>query len=279
MIHDDDYRFIASLVQQRCGIDLGISGQYLVEARLGALARELKLPSFEVLIAELKLGPPNSRLSSQVVDAMTTNESHFFRDGLPFEVFRKTILPYLRDCRIQRKSIRIWSAACSTGQEPYSIAMLLVEQRHLFPGWKIEIIGSDISEKVLERASRGLYSSFEIKRGLPTEYLGRYFVETPEGFLVKDEIKRMISFERVNLMDIGQSLGTFDVIFCRNVLIYFRMDLKKQILESLAGMLPSDGYLFLGGAESTTGITDAFETMKADGGVVFRKTRTQAKSA
>ena len=197
------------------------------------------------------------QLTTQVVEAMTTNETFFFRDKMPFDHLRD-ILPSLIASRANRRSLRIWSAASSTGQEPYSIAMCLREYGAALSGWRIEIVATDISQDVLEKARAGLYSQFEVQRGLPIQLLLKYFTQLGEFWQLSADIRGMVQHRQLNLLQDFSHLGKFDVIFCRNVLIYFDQDTKVSVFERLAKVLEPDGVLVLGAAESVVGITDAF---------------------
>jgi chemotaxis protein methyltransferase CheR len=189
---------------------------------------------------------------------MTTNETFFFRDKIPFDHLRDTILPLMLQSRASRRSLRIWSAACSTGQEPYSIAMCLKEKGAALAGWRIEIVGTDLSQEVLEKSRAGIYSQFEVQRGLPIQLLVKYFTQSGELWQISPEIRGMVQHRQLNLLQDFSHLGKFDVIFCRNVLIYFDQDTKINVFERLARSLEPDGMLMLGAAESVVGITDAF---------------------
>jgi len=190
---------------------------------------------------------------------MTTNETFFFRDKIPFDHMRETVLPALTQARANRRALRIWSAACSTGQEPYSIAMLLKEADKMLAGWRIEIVATDLSQSVLEKSKAGLFSQFEVQRGLPIQMLIKHFMQVGELWQLNADIRGMVQHRQLNLLQDFSQLGTFDVIFCRNVLIYFDQDTKVAIFERLAKQLEPDGVLMLGAAESVVGITDAFK--------------------
>jgi chemotaxis protein methyltransferase CheR len=192
-----------------------------------------------------------------VVEAMTTNETFFFRDKIPFDHLREAILPALVQARASRRSLRIWSAASSTGQEPYSIAMCVKEFAGL-AGWRVEILATDLSQEVLEKSKAGLYSQFEVQRGLPIQMLVKYFTQAGELWQLNADIRGMVQHRQLNLLQDLSQLGTFDVIFCRNVLIYFDIDTKVGIFDRLSRMLEPDGVLALGAAESVVGISDAF---------------------
>jgi chemotaxis protein methyltransferase CheR len=250
-----DYEFLRKLLKDRSGLDLSADKQYLVESRLIPLARRAGLPGIPELVAKIKTGA--EALTSDVVEAMTTNETFFFRDKIPFDHLRETILPALVQARASRRSLRIWSAACSTGQEPYSIAMCVKEFAGL-AGWRVEIVATDLSQEVLEKSKAGLYSQFEVQRGLPIQMLVKYFAQTGELWQLNAEIRGMVQHRQLNLLQDFSHLGTFDVIFCRNVLIYFDLDTKIGIFERFSRMLEPDGVLALGAAESVVGISDAF---------------------
>jgi chemotaxis protein methyltransferase CheR len=251
-----DYDFLRRLLKERSGLDLSSDKQYLVESRLIPLARRNGLAGIAELAAKIRSGA--DALTSDVVEAMTTNETFFFRDKIPFDHLRETILPALVQARANRRSLRIWSAASSTGQEAYSIAMCLKEFAGL-AGWRIEIVATDLSQEVLEKSKAGFYSQFEVQRGLPIQMLVRHFTQVGELWQLNADIRAMVQHRQLNLLQDFSHLGTFDVIFCRNVLIYFDQDTKIGVFDRLARMLEPDGVLALGAAESVVGITDAFK--------------------
>jgi chemotaxis protein methyltransferase CheR len=251
-----DYEYLRKLLKERSGLDLSADKQYLVESRLVPLARKAGLGGIPDLVAKMKSGA--EALTTEVVEAMTTNETFFFRDKIPFDHLRDTILPLMLQSRASRRSLRIWSAACSTGQEPYSIAMCLKEKGAALAGWRIEIVGTDLSQEVLEKSRAGIYSQFEVQRGLPIQLLVKYFTQSGELWQISPEIRGMVQHRQLNLLQDFSHLGKFDVIFCRNVLIYFDQDTKINVFERLARSLEPDGMLMLGAAESVVGITDAF---------------------
>jgi chemotaxis protein methyltransferase CheR len=251
-----DYEFLRKLLKERSGLDLSSDKQYLVESRLIPLARRAGMPGIAELVAKIKAG--SDALTSQVVEAMTTNETFFFRDKIPFDHLREAILPALVQARAARRALRIWCAASSTGQEPYSIAMCVKEFAAL-SGWRVEIVATDLSQEVLEKSKAGIYSQFEVQRGLPIHMLVKYFTQTGELWQLNADIRAMVQHRRLNLLQDFSHLGTFDLIFCRNVLIYFDQETKVGIFDRLARMLESDGVLALGAAESVVGISDAFK--------------------
>jgi chemotaxis protein methyltransferase CheR len=251
-----DYEYLRKLLKERSGLGLSADKQYLVESRLLPLARKAGLGGIPELVAKMKSGA--EALTTEVVEAMTTNETFFFRDKIPFDHLADTIQPAMLKARASRRSLRIWSAASSTGQEPYSIAMCLKEKGLALAGWRIEIVGTDLSQEVLEKSKAGIYSQFEVQRGLPIQLLVKYFTQTGELWQISPEIRGMVQHRQLNLLQDFSHLGMFDVIFCRNVLIYFDQDTKISVFERLAKSLEPDGMLMLGAAESVVGITDAF---------------------
>jgi chemotaxis protein methyltransferase CheR len=251
-----DYDYLRKFLKERSGLDLSPDKQYLVESRLLPLARKASLAGIPDLVLKIRNG--DGRLASDVVEAMTTNETFFYRDKIPFDHLRETILPGLIQARAARRSLRIWSAASSTGQEPYSIAMCVKEMGAAFAGWRIEIVATDLSQEVLEKSKAGLYSQFEVQRGLPIQMLMKYFKQTGETWQINPELRAMIQHRQLNLLHDFAQLGTFDVIFCRNVLIYFDQDTKINIFNRLARQIEGDGFLVLGAAETVVGLTDTF---------------------
>jgi chemotaxis protein methyltransferase CheR len=250
-----DYEFLRKLLKDRSGLDLSADKQYLVESRLVPLARRAGLPGLPELVQKLRTG--GEPLTAEVVEAMTTNETFFFRDKVPFDHLRQTILPDLLQTRANRRSLRIWCAASSTGQEPYSIAMCLKELGATLAGWRIEILATDLSQAVLEKSKAGIFSQFEVQRGLPIQLLVKYFSQVGELWQLNSDIRGMIQHRQLNLLQDFSQLGVFDVIFCRNVLIYFDQETKSNIFGRLARTLETDGYLLLGAAETVVGLTDA----------------------
>jgi len=253
-----DYDYLRTLVKQRSGLVLTADKQYLVESRLLPVARKAGLTGLSDLVLRLK-GPNAQGLVVEVVEAMMTNESFFFRDKVPFEHFRDTIVPALVAARASQRRIRIWCAAASTGQEPYSLAMCLKEIAPQVAGWRIDIVATDLSTEVLEKAKAGIYSQFEVQRGLPIQMLIKYFAQVGETWQIAPEIRAMIQFRSFNLLNDFASVGMFDVVFCRNVLIYFDQPTKVGVLERMARAVERDGYLVLGAAETVVGLTDSFK--------------------
>jgi chemotaxis protein methyltransferase CheR len=251
-----DYEFLRKLLKDRSGLDLSSDKQYLVESRLIPLARRVGLSGIAELVQKMRSGA--EPLTSEVVEAMTTNETFFFRDKIPFDHLRQAVLPELAQARANRRSLRIWCAASSTGQEPYSIAMSVKEFAPL-AGWRVEIVATDLSQAVLEKSRAGIFSQFEVQRGLPIQMLLKYFTQVGELWQLNADIRAMVQHRQLNLLQDFSHLGRFDVIFCRNVLIYFDQDTKTDVFDRLARVLEPDGVLALGAAESVVGISDAFK--------------------
>ena len=261
-----EFDYIAGLLKQRSGLDLTKDKTYLIESRLGPIARKHDMEDISALVLALKMRPTEDLLC-EVTDAMTTNESFFFRDKTPFDLFKDIMLPSLLRSRAGSRRIRIWCAACSTGQEPYSLAICVREAAQLLKDWRVEIVATDISGEVLEKAKVGVYSQFEVQRGLPIKHLVKYFKKAGEMWQIDASIRAMISYRELNLLLDFKSLGAFDVIFCRNVLIYFEQNLKTQILNRISQMMPNDGYLFLGGTETVIGLETKFGPMAGERGI------------
>ena len=263
------FDLIARMVKARSGLVLTPDKLYMLETRLGPLLRRHGIASLDALAQRLGRGAAEERLAAEVTEALTTNETSFFRDGTPFEHLRKA-LPALAAARPPGAAIRVWSAACSTGQEAYSVAMLATELGPALGGRRVEILGTDIAEEVLARAREGLFTQFEVQRGLPVQMLVKYFRQEPPGggrWRIAEPIRAMARFQRFNLLDDPRLLGQFDVIFCRNVLIYFDAPTKTRVLAAVAGRLAPDGFLYLGGAETVLGLTDRLVPVPGQRGV------------
>jgi chemotaxis protein methyltransferase CheR len=252
-----DYEYLRKLLREQSGLDLSADKQYLIESRLLPLSRKAGLAGIGDLVQKMKAGCTS--ITTQVVEAMTTNETFFFRDKTPFDHFRDSIMPEILRARTSRKSVRIWCAAGSTGQEPYSLAMCLKEMNGALAGWRVEIIATDLSQEVLEKSKAAIYSQFEVQRGLPIQLLVKYFKQTGEFWQVNAEVRAMVQHRQLNLLHDFSQLGLFDVIFCRNVLIYFDQDTKIKIFNRLAKATEADGFLVLGAAETVVGLTDVFK--------------------
>ena len=257
-----DYDLLHNALKQRSGLTLDPDKHFFLESRLLPLARQQGFAGVGDLVLALKSGG-DAALMTAVLEATTTNESFFFRDKTPFEHFRRTIMPALLAARRQSRTIRIWCAAAASGQEPYSIAIALQEMASAIAGWRIEILATDLCGAVLDRARQGLYRQFEVQRGLAVKLLVKYFTQAGEAWQIAPELRAMVKFRRFNLLSDFAALGTFDVILCRNVLIYFDQDTKIDVLRRLAEAISSDGYLVLGAAETVIGLSDRFQ-MRSD---------------
>lgn len=271
------FDFICNLVRERSGIVLEKGKEYLVEARLQPLIRQEKLASLQELEHKLRTQPFDA-LHHKVVDAMTTNETLFFRDSKPFDAMRLHILPQLLERNRATRSISIWCGASSSGQEPYSLAILMREFLSSHPGWTARIQASDISANMLERAGKGAYNQLEINRGLPAPLLVKYFDRQGLEWRVKPEIRSMVEFFRMNLVAAWPALPPMDIIFLRNVLIYFDTQTKKAILNKMRLLLKPQGYLFLGGAETTLYLDSDFDQVYFDKAACYRPKLAAEKS-
>jgi chemotaxis protein methyltransferase CheR len=255
-----DYEFLRKYLKERSGLVLSADKQYLVESRLLPVARSAGFVNLGDLVRALMLGNTGA-LMTAVVEAMMTHESFFFRDKLPFDHFRQTIMPALIAARSNVRTIRIWCAAASTGQEPYSLAMCLREMEQKIAGWRIELLATDIGNDVLEKARQGLYSQFEVQRGLPIQLLIKHFTQVGELWQIAPDIRSIVKYQQLNLLADFAKLGRFDLILCRNVLIYFDTETKISVLNRLARSTASDGYLMLGAAETVVGLTNSFKVV------------------
>lgn len=264
-----DFDYIRKLVYDRTGVFLSEDKTYLVESRLGMLARETGANSVSGLVAELRQTKQQrlNPLCESIVEAMMTNETFFFRDVNPFEVLRISVIPELLKKRQGEGTLNIWCGACSSGQEPYSIAMLL---REYFPKLAVQITASDISTGMLKRANSGRYQQHEVVRGLPTAFLHKYFHNCGKEWQIKAEIQKAIAFRQINLTQPLISLPQMDIIFMRNVLIYFDIQTKRSILAKVRQVLRPNGYLFLGGGETTVNLDSAFDPVQFEKGVCYR---------
>jgi chemotaxis protein methyltransferase CheR len=262
-----DFAFVTGLVRQRSAIDLQPGKEYLVESRLAPLARTWGETDLNALVGKLRAG--DARLSEAVVDALTTNETSWFRDSHPFQAFSKVLLP---ECAASMSgvTINVWSAACSSGQEAYSLAMLLLDWLPGRNGLQARIVGTDISATMVERARAGRYSQLEINRGLPAQYLVKYFDQTGRDWVLKPEVRALTRFEPGNLALAPNGIPKCDIVFLRNVLIYFDLATKRAVLQNVRKVLRSGGFLVLGGAESALSLDAAFQRVEFDKAVVFR---------
>jgi chemotaxis protein methyltransferase CheR len=250
-----EFAYIQDFILKRTGIVLSQDKGYLVEVRLDPIIRSMHLGTFSRLVELLKMG--DREMETAVIDAMTTNETLFFRDRVPFDLFENFILPKLLKSKQYDRTVNIWCAACSTGQEPYSLSMMIEERKEELKGLKFKILATDISEKVLAQARSGTYSQFEVQRGLPIKLLLKYFTQVGTRWKIDPRLGERIEFKLVNLLDPFRQLGMFDIILCRNVLIYFGTETKKDVISRLAQNLSPDGHLLLGGAETVIGLSHA----------------------
>lgn len=262
----EDFDMFCTLLKQRSGLVLTKDKAYLLESRLMPIARKWSVKGLDELAAMIRTRKDEALLRD-ITEAMTTNESSFFRDQKPFDLFKSVVLPLQMPSRQAKKSIRIWSAACSSGQEAYSLLMTLNDEGHKVAGWKFDIVGTDISAEMVAKAKAGLYTQFEVQRGLPITHLVKYFKQVGDKWQISDDLRSRVQFREYNLLSDLSPLGQFDVIFCRNVLIYFDQPTKTKVLEAMARMLPPDGVLYLGGAETVLGITDKLKPMEGQRGL------------
>ncbi|KKJ76382.1 chemotaxis protein CheR [Kiloniella litopenaei] len=261
-----DFDFISQFLKKRSGLVLSQDKAYLLESRLNPVARKWSLSGFDELVQKVR-ATNDERILNDITEAMTTNESFFFRDQKPFDQFKDLVLPHMLEKRASSKTIRIWSAACSSGQEPYTLAMLLKEAGPALAGWKIEIIATDLSNEILNKAKEGVYTQFEVQRGLPINLLVKYFQQNGDRWQIDSSIRNMVTFKPFNLLESPAMLGKFDIVFCRNVLIYFDQPTKSAVLKNIAKQMPDDGFLYLGGAETVLGISDEFQLIPGKRGI------------
>jgi chemotaxis protein methyltransferase CheR len=260
------FETMAMLLKTGSGLIIGTDKIYLLETRLAGLLKREKLPDLNALAERLRR-PGTDALCRDMIEAMTTNESFFFRDDKPFDHFRTRALPRLAATRPPGAVLRVWSAASSSGQEAYSLAMIVAESSAILGGRKVEIVGTDIARDQLTRAREGTYSQFEVQRGLPVQMLMRYFRKDDTRWRVADTIRSMVQFREYNLLTDLRPLGRFDIVFCRNVLIYFDQPTKTRVLDAITALMPTDGLLYLGGAETVLGITSRFAPLSSERGV------------
>jgi chemotaxis protein methyltransferase CheR len=253
-MNPQDFEFLCVFLQQRSGLQLTAGKEYLVTGRLQPVAQRRGCRDLSALVAQLRQRPP-ADLVQEVIEAMTTNETLFFRDKTPFEDLRHTLLPELVEQRRPERRLRIWCAACSTGQEPYSLLMLLDENFPELTQWQVEVVATDLDTTALSRARAGLYSHLEIQRGLPIQLLIKYFRQTENGWQIRDGLRQRVHWRQLNLLESFDALGRFDVICCRNVLIYFDEPTKRDVLTRLTDRLSPVGALLLGAAETAIGLS------------------------
>lgn len=274
MLPDADFLFIAREAKARSGLVIDAEQAYLIETRLSPIARREGLASVRELAMAARMRR-DERLIWQITDALATSETLFFRDRTPFHILRDRIIPEIQRAR-GAETIRIWCAGASTGQEPFSIAMIIDEMRAEGRGGNFEIVATDMSERVLEKARAGLYSQFEVQRGLPIRMLLRHFEKTADSWRIADRIRAMVRFQRFNLLDDARPLGQFDIVLCRNVVSYFDPATKQSVLEKIGAQMREDGVLILGKGETTANVTDAFRATADGHGIHARNTAARA---
>ncbi len=257
-VSDSSSRILAGLLEARTGQQLTMSRRWRIETALSALLRERGIPTLDELITILVMGREPS-LATKVVEALLNNETYFFRDRTPFDLLNKAALPKLMQTRQSEKRLRIWSAGCSTGQEAYSLAMLFAEEPQRWAGWTIDILGSDVSEEAVRRAREGIYSQFEVQRGLGIAQMIKWFEECDGGWRAIEPLRRVVRFQVHNLLEPTPHPGSFDIVLCRNVLLYLNAERRSQVFDRIASAMAGDGYLMLGAGETVIGQTRRFE--------------------
>lgn len=260
-----DFEYYRDFLYKESGLSITIEKAYLLESRINPVLKKLGLADAAALTAKIKMGDATAK--KEVIEAMTTNETFFFRDNHPFERFKEVIMPNIMKNKPAGSTIRIWCAACSSGQEPYSLGIILKENATKFGGYKFEITATDLSDDILNVARKAKYSQFEVQRGMPIQLLVKYFTQQGSDWFLKDDIKSMVKFEKFNLLDPMTKYGTQDIIFCRNVLIYFDAQTKGKVLAELHKHVAKHGFMLLGGAETVVGVTDKFKPMPGERGL------------
>ncbi len=265
----DQFNFLRAFLKEHSGLVLGEDKRYLLDSRLNPVAKEFGHATLSDMVNALKR-PGSQKMSDAIIEAMTINESFFFRDMTPFDNFRNIMLPFMLKERATVRKLRIWSAAASTGQEGYSLAIELLEQKSKMTGWRTEILGTDLSKEALAKARSGAYSQFEVQRGMPSNLLMKYFKQQGAEWMVAPEVKSMVTYKPFNLLKDFRSLGQFDIVFCRNVLIYFDRETKADILQRMAKQMAPDAYLVLGAAETIIGLCDDYKMVPGVRGLYQR---------
>lgn len=255
-LSEEGYRHLCDLLKARSGVSLNPAQAYFFDSRLLPVARENSLKDMEDLLSAVQAGRPG--LATQVINALLTHETFFFRDSKPFEAFENYFLPFLKKTRHQKKQLKIWCAACSSGQEAYSLAMIMNEKKEEFKSWSIDILGTDLSPSMIKKAKRARFTQFEVQRGLPEAYLSKYFKENDCEWQLVPDVRNKVKFQIRNLIDDFQEFGPFDVIFCRNVLVYFDPPTKARVLEKISKVLAPDGFLVLGASETVLGFSSLY---------------------
>ncbi|HUC83574.1 MAG TPA: protein-glutamate O-methyltransferase CheR [Candidatus Acidoferrales bacterium] len=270
-----DFEYVRQLAHSQSALVLEPGKEYLVDTRLSPMAAREGFASLADYVDRLRAEPRINGIHHRAIEALTTHETLFFRDYHPFEALRRFLLPELLEHRAGARRLAIWSCACSTGQEPYSLAMLLLEHFPQLAEWDVSILATDLSPTVLKRCAEGLYSQFEVNRGLPANYLVKYFTKQGDGWRINDEVKRLVEFRTMNLVQPWPVLPAFDLIFVRNVMIYFDVETKKSILKKIGNCLLPHGCLFLGSAETTANLDPQYQPVTYGKAVVYR---AQSKS-
>jgi chemotaxis protein methyltransferase CheR len=270
MITPEQFRFFAEMVKSSSGIALVSGKEYLLESRLNELARILGLRGIDELYKKAKF-QITPRLREQIIEAMTTNETSFFRDQHPFEAIRKIVIPEIIKKNQDKRTFRFWSAACSTGQEPFSVAMMIAENFHALSSWQVQIMASDISPQAIQKGSAGRFTQVEVNRGLPVQLLLKHFKQQGAFWIINDRLKQMVQFKNMNLLGPLADVGIFDIIFCRYVLIYFDQDTKRLALEKLTRALSPGGYLFLGATEIPVGLPSSMKRDSIENATCWKK--------
>ena len=268
-VSNADFEYVTRMMREQAGVQLSPDQLYLVDTRLTSLVYREGLPSIEFLLEKLRAEPISGEIHRKVIESLVTTETYFFRDNGPFDALKNQVIPRLIAGRAMTKTITIWCGASSTGQEPYSIAMLIKESFSYLQGWNFRIIATDISEENLDKAHRGRYSNLQIGRGLPAEIKTKYFSEVEGEWQLRDDIRQMVEFRRLNLLE-PWTIVSADVVFLRNVMIYFEVETKKEILQKIRSFLPKDGALFLGSCETTIALDPDYEPIYSDNTVYFR---------
>lgn len=275
-MNTDVFEKLSGLIKSKSGIVLTPAKTYLLKSRLTPVARSFGFESIEEMVTALRTHGERTRIEGQIIEAMTTNESLFFRDKTPFESFREVMVPHFLEARAPTKRLRVWCAAASAGQEPYSLCITIKELAHKLANWKIDILGTDLSDEILEKARAGIYSQFEVQRGMPIQLLIKYFEQRGDMWQAGAALRSMVEYRRFNLLDRFSSLGRFDLVMCRNVLIYFDHETKADILDRISQILAPDGFLVLGAAETVVGVCSSFEPVPGTRGL-YRRVGAKAK--
>lgn len=276
-VSDSSSRILAGLLEARTGQQLTMSRRWRIETALAQVLRERAIPSIDELITILVMGR-DPGLANAVVEALLNNETYFYRDRAPFDLMTRTVLPRLSRLRAKSKRLSIWSAGCSTGQEAYSLAMMFAEDPQ-WAGWKIDILATDVSEAAIHKARTGLYSQFEVQRGLGVTQMIRWFNETPDGWEADERLKRAIRFQVHNLLETAPIGGGFDIVLCRNVLLYLNTDRRRHVFERIASAMADEGTLMLGAGETVIGQTDRFESDVEARGLYRKRHIGQSRAA